>query len=80
MKVSPLPVSAVSPPQASAASTQQASVRAADGDYKTKGIGHEVKDADGDYKPTKPTVSSAPASAPSASLQTALLGLTKGGS
>lgn len=40
----------------------QAGARAADGDFKTKGVGHEVRDADGDYKQTKaaPGVQSAP--------------------
>lgn len=55
--------------------------RAADGDYLSKGVGHEVKDADGDYKPTAVAVSSAasPAGKPSASVQAALASLVKGG-
>ena len=64
------------PPQASTA-------RAADGDYKTKGIGHEVKDSDGDYKPTKPTAANPPASSAAAAssprVQVALSALQKGG-
>ncbi len=59
--------------------------RAADGDYKTKGVGHEVKDADGDYKQTAKTsalqVSSTAAAAVTSSntVRGALLDLPKGG-
>ena len=55
--------------------------QAVDGDYKTKGVGHEVKDADGDYKPTKAS-SGAPTSSAatsSSAVQAALTSLTKGG-
>ena len=61
--VAALPQTALSTPLATSASAKVA--RAADGDYKTKGIGHEVKDADGDYKPTNPTGSAAATTASS---------------
>ena len=48
--------------------------RAADGDYKTKGVGRSaVKDADGDYKPTTTQAQS------SAPVQAALTLLKLGG-
>ncbi len=64
--------STASLPQAAAATALQtvmaaAAARAADGDYKTKGVGHEVKDADGDYKST-----AAPSSATSTTSSAAL--------
>lgn len=62
------------------ASTKAASTaRAADGDYKTKGLGHEVKDSDGDYKPQKATPPTSAAATSSTSVQAALLNLVKGG-
>ncbi len=45
---------------------------AADGDFKTKGAGHEVKDADGDYRPTA-------ASSTAATTLSAVTLLVKGG-
>jgi len=54
-----------------------ANTRAADGDYKVKGAGHEVKDSDGDYAPQK--VSSAAAPAVASSTLSALSSLKLGG-
>lgn len=59
--------------------------RAADGDYKTRGVGHEIKDADGDYKQTSapPALqagsTSVAASRSSNGVLAALVDLTKGG-
>jgi hypothetical protein len=57
--VAALPQSAVPNTATSSAPLAAAAkvARAADGDFKTKGVGHEVKDADGDYKPTNSAAS-----------------------
>ena len=73
-------VSALSSSSAVSAATlprAAAPARAADGDFKTPGQGHAVKDSDGDYKP-----GSAPASAAATSSSTVLAAVTalkKGG-
>lgn len=77
--VAPLPqasISTSSPPPAPASAATKAP-RAADGDYKTKGVGHEVKDADGDYKPTSSSASAAATTA--GSTLSALTSLQRGG-
>ncbi|MFI5012351.1 MAG: hypothetical protein ACHQAY_08390 [Hyphomicrobiales bacterium] len=69
------PISSASATSA-AHKTQAASpnARAADGDYKTKGVGRStVKDADGDYKPTTSQAKS------SSAVQAAVTGLKLGG-
>lgn len=66
-------------PLASVSTQSSANVRAADGDYKTKGAGHEVKDADGDYKPTQVAAPTSAAASSSSGVQSALTTLTKGG-
>lgn len=43
------------------AALKASTARAPDGDYKTKGNGHMVKDSDGDYKANTPAASSGPA-------------------
>ncbi len=59
--------------------------RAVDGDYKTKGVGHEVKDADGDYKPNAKAATvqassiAAAATKSSSAVRDALINLPKGG-
>jgi hypothetical protein len=66
----------------SATTAATANARAADGDYKTKGSGHTVKDSDGDYKPTSKTTTApptSPAATSSNAVQAALANLTKGG-
>lgn len=65
--VTALPQTAISTPAPSMvpASAPAKVARAADGDFKTKGVGHEVKDADGDYKPTNATGSAAASTASS---------------
>lgn len=51
--------------------------RAVDGDYKTKGVGHEIKDADGDYKPQQ--VKAASSATASSAVLYVLSNLKKGG-
>ena len=63
--VAALPQSALSTPPAAPALAAAKVARAADGDYKTKGVGHEVKDSDGDYKPTNSSASAASTTASS---------------
>jgi hypothetical protein len=62
--VAALPQTALSTPPAAPALAAKVA-RAADGDYKSKGVGHEVKDSDGDYKPTNSTASAASTTASS---------------
>ena len=66
---------------ASTVATTQASAtaRAADGDYKTRGVGHEVRDSDGDYKATPVAAPTSAAASSSSAVQSALTQLTKGG-
>ena len=69
--------SSVTSQVASHTAAAAATTRAADGDYKTKGAGHEVKDSDGDYKPV---ATSTPTSTPIAGgTLSALSMLKKGG-
>ena len=56
------PISTPSPSIATAPALAKGA-RAADGDYKAKGLGHEVKDADGDYKPMNAATSAAASTA-----------------
>lgn len=60
------------------ATLQASTARAADGDYKTKGAGHTVKDSDGDYKPNAPAPSSGPAATTSSTTLAALTMLKAG--
>ena len=57
---------------------KMANARAADGDYKTFGPGHRVKDTDGDYK-AAPTPSRSGAASTAAPTLAALTSLSKGG-
>ncbi|SEE81262.1 hypothetical protein SAMN05444161_7265 [Rhizobiales bacterium GAS191] len=66
--------SASSAPAVQKAQVVSTNARAADGDYKTKGVGRSaVKDADGDYKPTSTQATS------SSPVQAALTLLKLGG-
>lgn len=75
-----IPIGSTTSAQQAAAPQLSATARAADGDFLTKGAGHTVKDADGDYKPSAAGVSAVvPTAKVSASVQAALASLTKGG-
>ena len=66
--------SASNPAAVSKTQAPSQNARAADGDYKAKGIGRStVKDADGDYKPASAQAQSTPA------VQSALTRLKLGG-
>lgn len=72
-------LNATSTPNSSLLANQKAATaRAADGDYKSPGAGHRIKDADGDYKPAPGPMASAPASVASTT-QSALASLKLGG-
>ena len=62
---------------AAAPARAAAPTRAADGDFKTPGQGHAVKDSDGDYKPSGAPASAAATS--SSAVLAAVTGLKKGG-
>lgn len=60
------------------ATIKAANSRAMDGDYKTAGVGHAVKDSDGDYKAT-PTAGTGAAARTASSTLAAVMSLSKGG-
>ena len=72
-------ITSTTSPASTALSQQSATARAAAGDYLTKGAGHTVKDADGDYKPTVGGASAVSPAKVSASTAAALASLSKGG-